>query len=1416
MFLNDIYNFLKQDSGEIENDFQEKSRENFNLLENNKFLESEKNLQILENITNESKHKKLQVEEKDEIYPLEVDKEKSSSRNSLNIFDSNTQVCSSNDNKNTKNDKDFPNLDSNSNLKNNPIIIDLEKLENLESCENFEILLNHKKDSKSNSLSNFQSNCFSNDENLENLESIENTVSVSLHSTPNKSETYESSQKMKMSLYIKEEAVLNKEEQKNFIVDSDPEKYDKNSQNKNYFSKSTNSNGNLIITKSKKLIQSSTPVKYSNFKNNNLLSLVKSSSILNNSIASKDIYKTKLDDIISKIESKLSQIKQKNTNLFSHLNSKINIYKNYFPSNLKIDTNLIKTKKEVLKNTYLISQEKEKYFKLVKDKQEDQKKNIMSELNLSCGGKVPIIKSYKEEVELEIKENQIRESQEEIHPTCKVCNNADYEDQDLFIFCVECNISIHACCYGVSLPFPIEDFVCDVCKKFSLSDGENLECLLCPVKGGAMKKCILKPNTSYLNNILSMKRGEIYDKKNDSVMKNLKLGKISQSPQNENINKNHQISKKCPKKSAKLNNNEKISNLNFDSPISLKSDSIAEDPEQPDRRGISDLTNLSLKTNTKITTPNSHTFTFSIFNSTQNCSNISNTSQTSLENNITFQGCKNHPEYQSIIPSNNQSRGSVNNSEENNLEELSNFSLNEQEIENINDIVNNSSSVSHSDTKSEKNNINFNNKSHFIQSLEGRDLLEDLNINSQIYNSSESVNCQKMTINRPKCSKAPHKNYSFNTNKSGLNKISTCIKQPKSSKYKNSPLESLSNIGKISSTANTQVPQSKNSYCKSQAEAWVHLSCALWNPEVDIGDFYHKSEIRNIENLDKSRFKELCSICKLTNQGPTLKCSATNCNSASICTTRFHVECARINKFSFETLNIKGTLQYNIYCQKHQQNKFIKLLETRKLKVLDDIIEYRNILSKIYINHEREYESNPLDFHKSILYSGEGNVQSNFTNNLKSSNNSCSNLKSKNSKNSGKKIKLCAKEKLGQIGKQKYKDTSIKNYAINSKNSTTKNKNSYSNKNTLECFDPLNPNEINYALVASKMGLQERCNFLLKFKHLCKLYSNPNSIVLKKIKILPGSENFKANPLIQSLYPPVINLELMADNHPLSHSQSQNGSNCKSTRSSLNPAPHPQFKYEFDTNTFKNKLKFEDIVKCKNFPWDKVSYKNFTTKQVKNLFFAIVPDEITYNRRILKRKNKHKNILIPEADKGVQVATGESKPHIQGNVKTCSREDMEKKKTFNIKEKGQEKINLFEKKKNGTAINLIGTDDMIIDLIDADIQNEKEISYLEKKLDSRNENEYEKINNLLSSSHSQDEKNQSCEEAATVAVNSNENLDDVDMDVDYNEEFNFEPEEEGIPEIYCYCKSIDDGSIMISKKRIYHLLFHFLYFRLQV
>ena len=69
---------------------------------------------------------------------------------------------------------------------------------------------------------------------------------------------------------------------------------------------------------------------------------------------------------------------------------------------------------------------------------------------------------------------------------CAICNNGDYEDEDLIVFCDVCNIPVHQKCYGID-ELPDKGWVCNNCKLFEMQRGVMVKCILCPKRGGAMK-----------------------------------------------------------------------------------------------------------------------------------------------------------------------------------------------------------------------------------------------------------------------------------------------------------------------------------------------------------------------------------------------------------------------------------------------------------------------------------------------------------------------------------------------------------------------------------------------------------------------------------------------------------------------------------------------------------------------------------------------------------------------------------------------------------------------------------------------------------------------------------------------------------------------------------------------------------------
>ncbi|EAS03088.2 PHD zinc finger protein (macronuclear) [Tetrahymena thermophila SB210] len=124
---------------------------------------------------------------------------------------------------------------------------------------------------------------------------------------------------------------------------------------------------------------------------------------------------------------------------------------------------------------------------------------------------------------------------------CQVCNECDYADNDLIVFCSRCNMSVHQKCYGIA-SLPQEDWICDACISFG-PNAKYLRCALCTKRGGALKRSKMPVKTnffehlntdyhSYLKNLPEefSDQPEVYD---TSLWENDKKRSTNKSPQND-------------------------------------------------------------------------------------------------------------------------------------------------------------------------------------------------------------------------------------------------------------------------------------------------------------------------------------------------------------------------------------------------------------------------------------------------------------------------------------------------------------------------------------------------------------------------------------------------------------------------------------------------------------------------------------------------------------------------------------------------------------------------------------------------------------------------------------------------------------------------------------------------------------------
>nr|XP_015824891.2 protein Jade-1 isoform X1 [Nothobranchius furzeri] len=92
---------------------------------------------------------------------------------------------------------------------------------------------------------------------------------------------------------------------------------------------------------------------------------------------------------------------------------------------------------------------------------------------------------------------------------------------------------------------------------------------------------------------------------------------------------------------------------------------------------------------------------------------------------------------------------------------------------------------------------------------------------------------------------------------------------------------------------------------------WVHVSCALWIPEVSIGSPEKMEPITNISHIPTNRWALICCLCK-EKTGACIQCSAKNCRTA------FHVTCGLQASLEMNTiLTEEDEVKFKSFCPKH-------------------------------------------------------------------------------------------------------------------------------------------------------------------------------------------------------------------------------------------------------------------------------------------------------------------------------------------------------------------------------------------------------------------------------------------------------------------------------------------------------------------
>ncbi|KOS17924.1 Peregrin [Escovopsis weberi] len=112
-------------------------------------------------------------------------------------------------------------------------------------------------------------------------------------------------------------------------------------------------------------------------------------------------------------------------------------------------------------------------------------------------------------------------------------------------------------------------------------------------------------------------------------------------------------------------------------------------------------------------------------------------------------------------------------------------------------------------------------------------------------------------------------------------------------------------------------PNTDGAFKQTNSSKWAHLLCAMWIPEVSLGNHTFMEPVMDVEKVPKTRWKLTCYICR-QRMGACIQCGNKNCYQA------FHVTCARRARLFLKMKTSQGTLTVldggmvlKAFCDKH-------------------------------------------------------------------------------------------------------------------------------------------------------------------------------------------------------------------------------------------------------------------------------------------------------------------------------------------------------------------------------------------------------------------------------------------------------------------------------------------------------------------
>ena len=118
-------------------------------------------------------------------------------------------------------------------------------------------------------------------------------------------------------------------------------------------------------------------------------------------------------------------------------------------------------------------------------------------------------------------------------------------------------------------------------------------------------------------------------------------------------------------------------------------------------------------------------------------------------------------------------------------------------------------------------------------------------------------------------------------------------------------------------------PNTDGAFKQTNSARWSHLLCAIWIPEVSLGNTTFMEPVMDVEKVPKNRWKLVCQICH-QKMGACIQCGHKSCFTA------FHVTCGRRARWYLSMKSTQGgpaNLEASVlkaYCGQHVPSEWRK------------------------------------------------------------------------------------------------------------------------------------------------------------------------------------------------------------------------------------------------------------------------------------------------------------------------------------------------------------------------------------------------------------------------------------------------------------------------------------------------------------